>query len=153
LIIYLKRAYSLRTPISVLGGTLFTKTLLLTVALAASSFGAITDAGASADVAATLLTIHDFEIMAGGPSAAYSSLYGSEQISGMRVGPADSGGWLLTTSVCGQGITMTLADPATASRLWFGTDGNCCSTGFEAILETFNTKGSSRPGQLHCQYE
>lgn len=49
------------------------------------------------------------------------------------------GSFVLTTLVNGDSITITFDNPGTAFGLWFGNDDFCCSNGFDAVLEAFNT--------------
>ncbi|MBL8221588.1 MAG: PEP-CTERM sorting domain-containing protein [Bryobacterales bacterium] len=117
------------------------KTLLSAAILAASSFGAVVQALAPGDLAPGPFTIHDFETTAGGPGATYSSPSGVRQFAGVSIGPAHSGNFTLSTNVSGQSITIAFDNPVTAFGLWFGNDDTCCSSGFTASLDAFDSNG------------
>ena len=96
---------------------------------------------APGDLAPGPFTIHDFETIAGGPGATYSSPSGVRQLNGSSIGAAHSGSQVLTTVVNGQSITITFDVPVTAFGLWFGNDDTCCSSSFTASLSAFDTNG------------
>ncbi|MBS1827322.1 MAG: PEP-CTERM sorting domain-containing protein [Acidobacteria bacterium] len=115
------------------------KTILLSAALAASSYGAVVQALTPGDLAPGPFTIHDFESVAGGPGATYSATNGVQ--TSPATGVPHSGSLTLTTNQFPEPITITFDNPVTAFGLWFGNDDTCCSSGFDANLDVYDANG------------
>jgi len=84
-------------------------------------------------------SVEDFEDDAFVPGAAYSASSGVRRFSGSGVEHA--GSWGLTTNRAPEPITIAFDVPASSVGLWFGNDDRCCSAGFTASLDIFDTSG------------
>ncbi len=100
----------------------------------------ITQVASPDDMNQGLYTFEDFEDDTFVSGITFSALSGVQRMSGSF---PHTGSFGLTTNSFPDPISLVLdlGSPASSVGLWFGNDDLCCSTGFTAFLDIFDSSG------------
>lgn len=109
----------------------------------AASHATITQIFSPAGVGPGPVTLENFEDASFMPGATYSSTSGTvlALASSFAGGVTPSGVSGLSTTSFPDPITITFASPASSVGMFFGNDDTCCSAGYTAFLDIFDSSG------------